>query len=223
MERNRTLLPAALAAGLIVAPMMAFAQADGAPGNPPGTATSRAIDRATGQPSIPDGAPGNPPGTAVGRAVDRATGQVTSRDGTGNNPAGTAADRAAERGVNAAQGTAPHGSTSTATTRQATNMPSGSAVVERPRLSQIIGGAVYNERNERVGEVDDIILAGTSVTGPTAIIQVGGFLGMGGRLVAVPLNDLQWNRENSRMVLPGATKEALQSRTPFDYSSLRAG
>ena len=85
-----------VAAGLMVAPMLAFGQAannstqapsttapgsppaasrapDGTPGNPPSTATGRALDRATGTPTNPDGAGNNPPGTAVGRAVDRAT------------------------------------------------------------------------------------------------------------------------------------------------------
>lgn len=199
---HTNLLPMTLAAGLIVAPMLAFAQADGTPGNPPSTATGRAVDRATGNPTVPDGTPGNPPGTAAGRAMDRATGQATTPSAT---PSTTAT-------------TPSTGATTLAVT-------SGSVVTERPRLSQIIGGNVYNERNERVGEVDDVILATPSGTAqaPMAIIQVGGFLGMGGRLVSVPLNDLRWNAENNRIVMPGATKEALQSRTPFDYNSLRRG
>ena len=47
---------------------------DGTPGNPPSTATGRAVDRAQGQTPRPDGTPGNPPGTAAGRATDRALG-----------------------------------------------------------------------------------------------------------------------------------------------------
>lgn len=220
---QKNLIPMTLAAGMVVAPMLAFAQADGTPGNPPSTATGRAIDRATGNPTIPDGAPGNPPGTAVGRAIDRATGQATSPDGTGNNRPGSMVDRAAERATQPHSTTAQAPSPSAATTTLA--VTAGSVVTERPRLSQIIGGHVYNERNERVGEVDDVILATPSGTSqaPMAIIQVGGFLGMGGRLVSVPLNDLRWNTENNRIVMPGATKEALQSRTPFDYNSLRRG
>ena len=59
---------------------------------PPGTAPSRAIDRAAGMnvsgayPSQSDGTPANPPGTAAERAVDRTTGSNTS----GANPGGTA-------------------------------------------------------------------------------------------------------------------------------------
>jgi sporulation protein YlmC with PRC-barrel domain len=204
------ILPMTVCAGLLAAPILAFAQADGTPGNPPGTAVGRAIDRATGQPTIPDGAPGNPPGTAVGRAVDRATGTPTSPDGVGNNPPGTALDRAATSAATAAAGFIP---------------ARGSAAYERPRLSQIIGANVYNERNERIGEVDDVLLrgdaAGAGVNSPVAVIQVGGFLGMGGRLVVVPLNDLAWNGERGRIVLNGATKEELGRRPAFEYAAPR--
>ncbi|TCH99553.1 PRC-barrel domain containing protein [Roseococcus sp. SYP-B2431] len=219
---HANLLPMTLAAGLVVAPMLAFAQADGTPGNPPSTMTGRAIDRATGNPTVPDGAPGNPPGTAAGRAAERVTGQATTPNGTGTNRPGSMTDRAAERSTTTAPSTASTTPSTSATTMAVT---SGSVVTERPRLSQIIGGNVYNERNERVGEVDDVILATPSgaAQAPMAIIQVGGFLGMGGRLVSVPLNDLRWNSENSRIVMPGASKEALQSRAPFDYNSLRRG
>lgn len=204
MKSFSKLLPMTLAAGMVVAPMLAFAQADGTPGNPPSTALGRTVDRATGNPTVPDGAPGNPPGTAAGRAAERAT-----------------------HGATPAQAPATTTTTTTSPTAQSTTLAvtAGSVVTERPRLSQIIGGNVYNERNERVGEVDDVILATPSGTSqaPMAIIQVGGFLGLGGRLVSVPLNDLRWNAENSRIVMPGATKEALQSRAPFEYNSLRRG
>jgi hypothetical protein len=68
---------------------VAIAQRDGTPGNPPSTATGRAVDRAQGQTPRADGTPGNPPGTAVGRATDRALGTDT----TGANPGRTAPSR----------------------------------------------------------------------------------------------------------------------------------
>jgi hypothetical protein len=64
---------------------------DGTPGNPPGTAASRAFDRAVGTnvsgayPSQSDGTPANPPGTAAERTLDRSTGTNTS----GVNPGST--------------------------------------------------------------------------------------------------------------------------------------
>jgi len=79
---------------------------DGRPGNPPGTAAERSVDRAAGTntsgayPRQSDGMPGNPPGTAAERALDRAAGTNTSgayprqSDGTAANPRGTAVGRA---------------------------------------------------------------------------------------------------------------------------------
>jgi hypothetical protein len=60
-----------------------------------------------------------------------------------------------------------------------------------------------------------------SALGPVAIIQVGGFLGMGGRLVSVPLGDLRWNAQRERITMPSATKEALRARPAFDNGILR--
>lgn len=60
------------------------AQSDGRPGNPPGTAATRALDRAAGTdtsgayPAQRDGTRANPPGTAVTRTYDRVTGSDTS-------------------------------------------------------------------------------------------------------------------------------------------------
>ncbi|MDO9710668.1 hypothetical protein [Paracraurococcus lichenis] len=70
-------------AAVTLAAAPALAQRDGTPGNPPSTATQRALDHATGStPTPPDGTPGNPRGTAAGRALDHATGSNT----TGTNP-----------------------------------------------------------------------------------------------------------------------------------------
>ena len=75
----RHLLCGLAAACLLTAVPAAAQQRDGTPGNPPSTATQRALDRATGSPPTPaDATPGNPPGTAAGRATDRALGTDTS-------------------------------------------------------------------------------------------------------------------------------------------------
>ncbi len=103
-----------------------------------------------------------------------------------------------------------------------TAYPAGSMMAVRMRMTQVIGSKVYNERNEAIGEIEDIVLHGASA-GPVAVLQVGGFLGLGGRLVAVPLNDLMWNRERERVTLSGATKEMLQARPAFEFSTLRQG
>lgn len=82
------------------------------------------------------------------------------------------------------------------------------------RLSRIIGAAVQNDAGEQVGTVDDLIMTGDSrVT--MAVISVGGFLGLGAKLVAVPWAQLR--PEANRVVLPGATKEMLNGMPSLTY------
>jgi hypothetical protein len=84
------------------------------------------------------------------------------------------------------------------------------------RASRIIGANIYNEENRSIGEVHDLMISSTGAA-PTAVLSVGGFLGIGERYVAVPLSSLQWNTERSRWVLPGATVDSLKARPAFTY------
>jgi sporulation protein YlmC with PRC-barrel domain len=80
---------------------------------------------------------------------------------------------------------------------------------------QILGKSVYNDKDEKVGDVDDLIIAPDSSVS-YAIIGVGGFLGLGERQVAIPVNHFKGGE--GRIVLPGATKDALQSMPSFQYA-----
>jgi len=80
---------------------------------------------------------------------------------------------------------------------------------------QILGKPVYNDNNERVGDVDDIIITPDKSLS-YAIIGVGGFLGLGEHLVAIPFN--QFKRGDDKYVLPGATKDTLKALPTFTYA-----
>jgi hypothetical protein len=54
----------------------------------------------------------------------------------------------------------------------------------------LIGTAVYNDRDEKIGSVDDLVL-GKDNKADEVIVSVGGFLGMGNKLVAVPYTQLK--------------------------------
>jgi sporulation protein YlmC with PRC-barrel domain len=88
------------------------------------------------------------------------------------------------------------------------------------RASQVIGATVYNENNETVGEVDDLMMAASGHP-PVAILSVGGFLGIGDRLVAIPYERLR--RDGDRWVLQGATKDSLQTLPAYSYDDSRRG
>ena len=81
---------------------------------------------------------------------------------------------------------------------------------------QILGKPVFNDKDEKVGDVDDLIIAPDSSVS-YAIIGVGGFLGLGERQVAIPVNHFKGGE--GRIVLPGATKDALQAMPSFQYAN----
>jgi sporulation protein YlmC with PRC-barrel domain len=89
------------------------------------------------------------------------------------------------------------------------------AVAEGYRASKLRGTTVVNNANKKIGEIDDLIVGKDRVL--FAILQVGGFLGIGSRLVAVPYSSLQISDEGRRIVLPGATKDQLKGLPVFKY------
>src|ERR1700731_3875291 len=62
------------------------------------------------------------------------------------------------------------------------------AVADGYRASKLIGSTVVNDQNERVGTIEDIIIGRDRVL--FAVLQVEGFLHLGGHMVAVPYQSL---------------------------------
>jgi sporulation protein YlmC with PRC-barrel domain len=91
------------------------------------------------------------------------------------------------------------------------------------RSSKLIGLNVYNQSNEKVGDINDLIL-GPDGKIANAVIGVGGFLGMGEKLVAVPFSDLTLNRDDdgTHRVTINSSKDALESAPDFKYYSAKA-
>ena len=80
---------------------------------------------------------------------------------------------------------------------------------------QIMGKDVYNEKNEKVGSVDDLIITPEKAVS-YAIIGTGGFLGMDKHDVAIPVN--HFKMVEGKVTLPGATKEAVKALPAFQYA-----
>ncbi len=62
------------------------------------------------------------------------------------------------------------------------------------RASKVVGLNVYNEQNENVGSINDLLMD-KSGSVKAAVISVGGFLGMGAQLVAVPYDKIKFSTE----------------------------
>jgi sporulation protein YlmC with PRC-barrel domain len=80
---------------------------------------------------------------------------------------------------------------------------------------QILGQPVFNDKDDRVGSIDDIIIAPDKAVS-YAIINAGGFLGLTKHDVAVSVSQLKL--VDNKLVLAGATKEALRASPPFEYA-----
>jgi sporulation protein YlmC with PRC-barrel domain len=90
------------------------------------------------------------------------------------------------------------------------------AVADGYRASKLIGSTVVNDQNEKVGTIEDIIIGRDRVL--FAVLQVGGFLHLGGHRVAVPYQSLVLDESGSKIKLPGATQEALKKLPEFKYA-----
>jgi PRC-barrel domain. len=80
---------------------------------------------------------------------------------------------------------------------------------------QILGQPVYNDKGEAIGKADDIIIAPDKAVS-YAIIGAGGFLGVGKHDVAIPVSQLK--QSDGKIVLAGATKDAVKAMPPFEYA-----
>lgn len=82
--------------------------------------------------------------------------------------------------------------------------------------NKLIGSDVYNDKNQVVGSVHDLIV-GVEGEVSLAIIEVGGFLGIASKWVAVPAHLFEADAA-SKVVLAEASEAALRAMPPFAYA-----
>lgn len=80
---------------------------------------------------------------------------------------------------------------------------------------QVLGETVYNEKEEKVGTIDDLIIRPDKAIS-YAIVGAGGFAGLGKHDVAIPIHQLK--QLNGKFVLAGATKDTIKALPEFEYS-----
>jgi sporulation protein YlmC with PRC-barrel domain len=86
-------------------------------------------------------------------------------------------------------------------------------------ISEYYNQSVYDERENKIGDVNDLLLDKDGKIN-AAIIGVGGFLGVGEKNVAVPFSSLKVaEKDGSRYLLLETTKEALQGAPGYVYDS----
>ncbi len=88
------------------------------------------------------------------------------------------------------------------------------------RASKFIGSAVYDDQNQKIGTVDDLVMTGKDKVA-VAVLSVGGFLGLGNKLVAIPFDQLSYDpgSKDAKVVMPSANKDTLTKMPSFTYGN----
>lgn len=92
------------------------------------------------------------------------------------------------------------------------------AMAKSARASKLIGNKVY-QGDTSIGEIEDVLVEPDNATVSGVILSVGGFLGVGNKLVAVPVNQIKVDSE--ARFTTGLTKEQLSNAPAFDFGKLK--
>lgn len=112
----------------------------------------------------------------------------------------------------------------TTATSPAVNAPANAAArksatnVHQMRASELIGKNVTNAKGEGLGEIKDLVVDTTSGKVQYAVISFGGFLGLGDKLFAYPVERFERMAERGKLVL-NVDKEKMKSAPGFDDKS----
>ena len=112
----------------------------------------------------------------------------------------------------------------TATTR--TDAPAASATHREGewRASKLVGVNVYNDANEKIGDISDLLFTKDGKV-EAILISVGGFLGVGAKEIALAPSQIQLHEENgSWKAKVSMNKDQLKDAPDFErYKSTTTG
>jgi sporulation protein YlmC with PRC-barrel domain len=81
--------------------------------------------------------------------------------------------------------------------------------------NEILDKDIFNDENEKIGIVEDIIVT-PDKSMSYAVVSTGGFLGLAKHDVVLPVHEFRTYNKN--IVFPGATKEAVKAMPEFKYA-----
>jgi sporulation protein YlmC with PRC-barrel domain len=149
------------------------------------------------------------------RAYDPVPATTASNGGPALEPAAAPAEKTAE--APAASDTMAPDQTKTAAIEKSglTEVPAGEV-----RGDDIKGATVYGANDVKVGEIGDVVL--TPDSKPDAVIvNVGGFLGVGAKEVAIGMDNLKFmtDKDGKKYLYTNFTKEQLEAQVAYDKGS----
>jgi hypothetical protein len=83
------------------------------------------------------------------------------------------------------------------------------------RTSKVLGAAIYDDQDVKIGTIDDVIV-GPQEKATIAVLSVGEFLGVGTKLVSVPLDEIR--QAEGKIVLAKSSKDSLSDLPAFSYT-----
>lgn len=106
---------------------------------------------------------------------------------------------------------------STAAIDKSTLSPFDTAAV---RAEDLVGTTVYGADDANVGEIGDVVVSQDGKV-DSIIIDVGGFLGMGEKEVAVGMDNLSFmtDKDGNKYLYTNMTKEQLEAQPAYDKST----
>ncbi|PWW02026.1 PRC-barrel domain protein [Hoeflea marina] len=171
--------------------------------------------------------PANPDANTMTAApADTAASTTTAPADTATAPADTAASTATAPADTAATDTAANDTAATTQDTMSTSSIDRSAlvVVTNDKLSadNLIGRTVYGANDENIGEISDVLLADGKVDG--FVIDVGGFLGMGEKPVAVSSDnlDVMADANGDVTVFTPFTEEQLKNQPEYSEEAYKS-
>jgi sporulation protein YlmC with PRC-barrel domain len=93
--------------------------------------------------------------------------------------------------------------------------PHANAPVRRLTATSIIGDKVENLQGEDLGKIDNLMINIETGNIEYAVLEFGSFLGMGGKLFAIPYRQLYLNSDKECFVLD-RSKDAFKNMPGFD-------
>lgn len=164
--------------------------------------------------------------TSGASGTTSSTGGASGAGSSSSGAAGSGSSNSGTAGSGASDGAASSTSGNSTTTPSTSGASSGSSTTGAASTAtpdpasgesfdaKLKGKSVYNENDEKVGDVKDLVMsADGKVT--HVILGVGGFVGVGEHPVAIPYDEI--NQTGDRVTLQGYTKDQLKEMPAYEY------
>lgn len=181
---------------------------DGTSNSNAGSGSSASSSGATGGDSTSSGAPSGSGSTGASGSGSAGSGASGSGSGAGSAGAAGGSSDSSSTTTPSTSGS-PSSGASNASTQSTPSAASGESFD-----AKLKGKSVYNENDEKVGDVKDLVMsADGKVT--HVILGVGGFVGVGEHPVAIPFDEI--NQTGDKLTLRGYTKDQLKEMPAYEY------